>query len=101
MGVSRSGLIWCADERRRAALRPATHPLNGLDYVEFLEDEAAPPGRRYRLEAAFLKPPPAGLAGSPGAFAVEGGVRVVGVRVLEVPAAPDRPKPDAPRPAVL
>jgi hypothetical protein len=84
MTVSRSGLIWCADERRRAELRPAAHPLNGLDYAEYFEDEAAPSGRQRWLEAAFLKPPPAGLVGAPGAFAVEGGVRVAGVRVLEV-----------------
>ena len=86
MAVSRSGLIWCADERRRADLRPAAHPLNGLDFVEYFEDEAAPPEQRHRLEAAFLKAPPVGLVGTPSAFAVEGGVRVVGVRVLDVAA---------------
>jgi hypothetical protein len=91
MAVSRSGLIWCADERRRADLRPAAHPLNGLDYAEFVADDAAPPDRRYRLEAAFLKPPPAALVGDAGAFAVEGGVRVVGVRVLAVEAHPSDP----------
>ena len=84
MAISRSGLIWCGDERRRADLRPAGHPLNGLDYVEYFEDELAPVGQQYRLEAAFLKPPPVDLVGDLGAFAVEGGVRVVDVRVIGV-----------------
>jgi hypothetical protein len=91
MAISRSGLIWCEDERRRADLRPVGHPLNGLDYVEYFEDELAPIGQQYRLEAAFLKPPPAGLIGDVGAFAVEGGVRVVDVRVLDVIAHPSDP----------
>lgn len=91
MTLSRSGLVWCADERRRADLRPAAHPLNGVDFVEYFEDETAPAGRRRWLEAAFLKAPPAALIGAPGAFAVEGGVRVVGVRTLDVAAHPSDP----------
>jgi hypothetical protein len=91
MSISRSGLIWCADERRRADLRPTSHPLNGLDYAEYFEDQAAPPGRAFRIEAAFLKPPPPALIATPGAFTVEGGVRVVDVRVLGVEAHPTDP----------
>lgn len=91
MAISRSGLIWCEDERRRADLRPAAHPLNGLDFVEYFQDDLAPVGQQYRLEAAFLKPPPAALVGDPGAFAVEGGVRIVDVRVLDVIAHPSDP----------
>jgi hypothetical protein len=88
MAISRSGLIWCADERRRGDLRPASHPLNGLDYVEFFDNELAVPDQRYRLEVAFLKAPPAGLVGAPGAFGVEGGVRVVSIRVLDTAPHP-------------
>src|SRR3546814_4623139 len=78
--------MWCRDDRRRGDV--VNHPgaLNGLDFVEYFEDEAAPPGQRYRIEATFLKPPPAALVGSPGSFAVAGGARIVGIRVLDVAA---------------
>ncbi|MFN4089336.1 MAG: putative baseplate assembly protein [Alphaproteobacteria bacterium] len=81
-----AGSIWCRDERRRGDV--VNHPgtLNGLDFVEFFEDDAAPPEARYRIEATFLKPPPPALVGSPGAFTVDGGARIVGIRVLDVTA---------------
>ena len=34
MVISRNGLIWCQDERRSGDLLEASHPLNGLDFVE-------------------------------------------------------------------
>jgi len=91
MVISRDARIWCEDERRAGQLRAPAHPLNGLDFVEFVRDLAAVPERRFRLQATFLKPPPAGLVGAPGAFAVLGGVRVVGIRVLDVEAEPAHP----------
>jgi hypothetical protein len=91
MSLSRDGLIACDDERRSGVLRAPAHPLNGLDYAEFVRDLAAPPDRRWRLDVVFLKAPAAGLAAAPGAFSVLGGVRVVGVRVLDVEADPADP----------
>ena len=91
MSVSRNGLVWCDDERRSGVLRAPAHPLNGVDFVEYRRDPPAPPARRHVLEVTFLKPPPAGLVGAPGAFTVLGGVRVVGVRVLAVEADPTNP----------
>lgn len=84
--MAQDGYIRCADERRAGDLLVPTHPLNGLDYVEFVRDLAAPAGRQFRLDATFLKAPPAGLIGAPQAFAVVGGVRIIGIRVLEVEA---------------
>lgn len=91
MALSRSGLIWCEDERRSGDLRAPSHPLNGLDFVEFALDPLAPENRRYRLEATFLKAPPAALIGDPTAFAVVGGVRIVGIRVEAVEADAGNP----------
>jgi hypothetical protein len=82
-----AGLLWCADEERRAILSNPAHPLNGIDFVEYVRAPLAPPGQRHRLDVRFLKAPPAGLAADPAAFRVEGGIRVTGVRVLAVAAA--------------
>ncbi len=79
MVISRNSLIWCKDERRSGELRDLGHPLNGLDFVEFVREPAA-----FRLDVTFLKAPPGGLVGTPAAFTVIGGVRVVGIRVLDV-----------------
>lgn len=86
MTIDASGLMWCRDDRRRGDV--VNHPgaLNGLDFVEYFEDDAAPPGQQHRIEATFLKPPPAALVGSPGSFAVSGGARIVGIAVLDVTA---------------
>ena len=89
--ISRDGTIWCRDERRSGDLRAPAHPLNGLDFVEFVRDVAAPPDRRVRLEATFLEPPPASLVGAPAAFEVLGGVRIVALRVLAVESDPASP----------
>jgi len=72
--------VWGRAQARRSA--PGRPSPERLDYVEYFEDELAPVGQQYRLEAAFLKPPPVDLVGDLGAFAVEGGVRVVDVRVI-------------------
>jgi hypothetical protein len=81
MVVSRSGELWCEDERRSAVLLDPAHPLNGLDYVEFRRDPAAPADRQFRLEVTFLKPPPALTAAD---ALIIGGVRIVGIQVVDV-----------------
>jgi hypothetical protein len=74
----------CGEDRRKAAV--LEHPtLNGVDFVEYTENPAATPDQRYRLDVVFLKTAPAGLDGTN--FQVEGGARVVGIRVLPGPAA--------------
>src|SRR3546814_1063610 len=76
----------CRDDRRRGDF--VNHPgaINGIDFVEYFEDEAAPAGQQHRIEATFLKPPSAALVGSSGSFAISGGTRIVGIRVLDVAA---------------
>lgn len=90
--ISREEPLWCDDERRNAVLAAPAHPLNGIDFVEYYRNPLAPPGQRFRLEVRFVKPPPASLVGSPASFSVEGGIRIVGIAVLDVAAtaAPDR-----------
>lgn len=87
--ISREEPLWCDDERRNAAIRAPAHPLNGLDFVEYRRDPGAPVGQQFRLEARFLKPPAAALSASTAPWRIEGGVRVVGVRVTAVAATPD------------
>jgi hypothetical protein len=78
----------CGDERRRAAV--LEHPsLNGIDFVEYVEDRSAAPSR-FWLAVTFLKIPPDasfyGLVGDPASFHVEGGARIVGITVTSVTA---------------
>jgi hypothetical protein len=84
--ISRGEPLWCDDERRDAVLAAPSHPLNGVDFVEYRRDLLAPPAQRHRVEVHFLKAAPAALVGTPGAFSVEGGVRIVGVTPLDVVA---------------
>ena len=71
----------CDDAARRALL--LAHPtLNGIDYVEVLAQSLE--AQRF-VRVHFVKQPaPPGLAGHPELFAVDGGVRVRGLRVLHV-----------------
>ena len=92
MALSRSGLIWCEDERRSGDVRTPSHPLNGIDFVEYRRDPAAMPDRRHRLEVTFLKIPAAALSAGPEPYAVIGGIRVVGIRVLSAEADPGEPR---------
>jgi hypothetical protein len=84
MTISRDGLIWCKDDRRSAVLRAPAHPLNGIDFVEYRRASLSPPGRRHVLDASFLKAPPSSPALTEANFAVLGGVRIVGIKVLHV-----------------
>ena len=72
--ISREEPLWCDDERRNAVLAAPAHPLNGLDFVEFVR---VLPGPVFRLEVHFIKPPPGGLTAA--SFRIEGGVRVVDI----------------------
>jgi hypothetical protein len=74
----------CGEDRRKAAV--LAHPtLNGVDFVEYSLDLGAAPEKRHRLDVVCLKTAPTGLTGKD--FAVEGGARVVGIRVLPGPAS--------------
>ncbi len=88
MVLSISGELWCEDERRGAVLLDAAHPLNGLDFVEYRRDPGAPAGRQFRIEATFLKAPPLLTASQ---AEILGGVRIVGLRVLDVEPDPGDP----------
>lgn len=72
----------CGTDRRRALV--AAHPtLNGIDYVEVVDDPAQPDEERQRtLLVTFLKPLAAPLVAE--AVRVEGGERIRGVRVTAV-----------------
>jgi hypothetical protein len=80
----------CLDERRKAAVREHL-TLNGIDFVESFEDRSLTPPQppKIWLEVRFLKDAPAGLVGHPGAFTIEGGVRVTGIRATGVEALPE------------
>lgn len=88
MATVLEGALRCADDRRSAVLRAPSHPLNGVDFVEYVRAPLAPPGQRFMLAVTFLKPPPALVAGD---FAVIGGVRIVGIRVLGTTPDPADP----------
>lgn len=81
MTLSRSGLIYCEDDRRSGVLVNPAHPLNGIDFVEFRRNILVPPAQRFRLEVTFLKTPPPLTAGD---ITVSGGIRVVDISVLDV-----------------
>jgi hypothetical protein len=70
----------CCDERRREAVQ-AHATINGIDFLEVLDDPALPPAaRQCTLFVHFLKP----LAGPPLAreqVRIEGGERIRGVEV--------------------
>jgi predicted phage baseplate assembly protein len=82
----------CRDITRRALIvgNPGLG-LNGIDFVEYRENAAAP---RHVLEVHFLQPLPAGAFGLPatlGAIRVDGGTRIVNIRPLA--AVPDGARP--------
>lgn len=80
----------CDDGRRAAALRDAQVPLNGIEFLEVLDDHDDPPELRQRtLFVNFLKAMTP--SGQPGALTVnnvliEGGERIPDVRVNAVTA---------------
>jgi hypothetical protein len=80
--ISREEPLWCDDEQRNAVLAAPAHPLNGIDFVEYRRN-----GPLFQLEVHFIKPAPAGLTAA--SFRVEGGVRIVDVRVTGVAVTVD------------
>jgi hypothetical protein len=89
--ISREEPLWCDDEQRNAVLASPAHPLNGIDFVEYVRDTSfpEPDPRRHRIEVTFLKTPPPALIGAPASFSIEGGIRIVGVTVVDVVITPD------------
>lgn len=75
-----SAVLACAGDRRSALLADTGHPLDGIDFVEYRRRPEAPAGRQYELDVTLLKP----LAGELPQARIEGGVRIVGLRVLAV-----------------
>lgn len=78
----------CGDERRKAAV--LEHPtLNGIDFVEYFEDDSSTPPR-FWLAVTLLKDPPDatfyGLVGDPASFRIAGGARIVGITITGVTA---------------
>ncbi|HEX6202097.1 MAG TPA: putative baseplate assembly protein [Thermoanaerobaculia bacterium] len=77
--------ICCGDEERRAAVRRSAH-LNGLDFLEVLDEEAPEPLRQRLLVLRCLKP----VAGVDRRnVRIEGGARVTGVGVVWALPLPD------------
>ena len=70
--------LWCPDERRRALVR-ATPTVNGIDYLEVLDDDApAGVSPQQTLLIHLFRPVPAGL--DEDAVRIAGGVRVRDIR---------------------
>jgi len=71
----------CCDEKRRAAVLAST--LNGVDYLEVVDVDAATPADRQRsLRVHFLKPPPPGLTTLN--VVIRGGDRITNIKADEV-----------------
>lgn len=85
----------CGTADRRRRVRDSAGPLNGIDYLEVLDDDAPSQALRQRiLVLVFLKPDGV-LAGDgtplagPEHFEIEGGERVRGIRVTGVAPGDD------------
>lgn len=78
----------CANVRRAQVLGTSAIPLNGIDFLEVL-DQDAPPGvpRQRTLLVQMIKPAPWGLSALN--VRIDGGVRVTGIRVVWVLRAAD------------
>lgn len=84
------GMVYfCCDERRRAAVR-AHATLNGIDYLEVVDREAASSSDRQRiLRLHLFKGLPNGTVLEPDNIVITGGIRVTGVHA-EIPITLDR-----------
>lgn len=85
--LSADGLVKCEDDRRSGVLRNPSHPLNGIDFVEFQRE----PPDRFVLEVTFLKTAPSPPAVGISNFKIIGGVRIVDLRVTGVEPVPGKP----------
>ncbi|HUO55500.1 MAG TPA: putative baseplate assembly protein [Rhodoblastus sp.] len=71
----------CCDEKRRAAVQAST--LNGVDFLEVVDSDAATPADRQRvLRVHFLKTAPPNLV--PANIAIGGGDRITNINVTQV-----------------
>jgi hypothetical protein len=86
MTISRSGQIWCEEDRRADVLRMVALPLNGIDYVEYRRSPGGP-----HLVASFFKPLPNPLPFGENSCSVIGGVRVVDIKATHVEPFPGDP----------
>lgn len=78
--------MWCGSDQRSQALRAASNPLNGIDFVEYRRAPMAPPGQQWILDVVFLKPIPNAPALTKEDFSVLGGVRVVNIKPVGIAA---------------
>jgi len=84
-------IYFCCDERRRSAVRLFEGDLNGIDYVEVVDAEAAQESARQRLlKLYFVKPLAPGLLLKEN-VSVEGGERIRDIKVVKV--VPDAAQP--------
>jgi hypothetical protein len=87
--------LFCPDERRKARVRDEQPlslggtPLNGIDYLQVLDDEAPPGTARQQLLLVHCLQPVAGL--TEANVVIEGGVRVRPVRAVWARAASPAP----------
>ena len=77
---------FCCSRQRRDAVQDPDSGLNGIDFLEVVDDRAGPnEDRQRRLNVTFLKPLIA--EGQPGALTarnviIEGGDRIRGINVI-------------------
>ncbi|WP_117190422.1 putative baseplate assembly protein [Rhizobium terrae] len=89
----------CGSEARRQKVLASNKQIgglliNGIDFLEVLDDDTPVPELRQRLiDVSFLRPDGltenGQLALTPGNFVIEGGVRIRGIRVTAVEPGPD------------
>ncbi|TAL04525.1 MAG: putative baseplate assembly protein [Verrucomicrobia bacterium] len=81
-------IYFCCEEGRRALIRRAEQPLNGIDRLEVVDVEIKPtdPARRQRLLRVFFVKPPDGellnaLAAKQFLVSIAGGERITNIQV--------------------
>ncbi|HEX8641617.1 MAG TPA: hypothetical protein VF704_10755 [Allosphingosinicella sp.] len=82
---SPADMLLCAGEQRSAVLRNPAHPRVGIEFVEYRRDLGPP-----TLEVTLTRKLPAPALGV-GDVAIDGGVRIVGIRAVAVAAHPTDP----------
>ena len=73
---------FCCDHRRRAAVLAS--PLNGLDYLEVLDNDAPSESDRQLILLVFLLKPLGTVSLAPENFRITGGERIHDIQVTEV-----------------
>ena len=80
-------IYFCCDDNRRTLLL-GNPDLNGIDYVEVLDDPSVPAGQAQRtLFVTFVNPVTLPLG--PGNMLIDGGERITGITVTSVTATED------------